>query len=88
MTTFRMTVPGASTESGHHIFRSVAAAGQHILTLVGEAARRAADRSRFAALSRRHLDDVGMTPGELGVALPGAAAFDPRIAPTALAHSV
>ena len=88
MTTFRMTAPGASNNPGQNLFHSVAAAGQYILNLVGEAARRAADRSRFAALSRRHLDDVGMTPGELDAALPGAGAGDPRIAPSALAHSV
>ena len=88
MTAFRMTAPGAWTNPGNNNFRSVAAMGQHILNLVGEAARRAVDRSRFAALPRRYLDDVGMTPGELDAALPGAGEVDPRIAPSALAHSV
>jgi hypothetical protein len=81
MTTFRMIAPSSN-------FPSVAVAGQYILNLVGEAARRAADRSRFAALSRRQLDDVGMTPGELRAALSGVGEIDPRIAPSALAHSV
>ena len=88
MTAFRMTAPGAWTDPGNNGFRSLTAAGQHILNLIGEAARRAADRSRFAALSRRYLDDVGMTPGELDAALLGAGDIDPRIAPSALAHSV
>ena len=88
MTTFRMTAPGAWTNPGNSLFRSVAATGQYILNQIGEAARRAADRSRFAALSRRHLDDAGMTPGELEAALPGAGEVDSRIAPSALAHSV
>lgn len=77
MTGFRMIATNSS-------FCSVAARGQYILNLVGEAARRAADRSRFAALSRRYLDDAGLTPGELYAALRGAGALDPR----ALAHSV
>ena len=85
MTAFRMTAP---TNPGNTNFRSVAALGQHILNQIGEAARRAADRSRFAALSRRYLDDAGMTPGELGAALPGLGGLDPRNTPSALAHSV
>jgi len=88
MTTFRMIAPGAWTNPGSNNFRSIAATGQYILNLVRESARRAADRSRLAALSRRHLDDAGMTPGELVAALPGAGDVDPRIAPSALAHSV
>jgi hypothetical protein len=85
MTAFRMTGP---TNPGNNNFRSVSAAGQHILNLVGEAARRAVDNSRFAALSRRYLDDAGMTPGELSAALPGLGGLDPRNSPSALAHSV
>ena len=57
--------------------------GQHILNLVGEAARRAADRSRFASLPRRYLDDVGMTPGELDAALSGARREGYRASPRA-----
>jgi hypothetical protein len=88
MTTFRMTAPSASTKPGNKNFGSLATTGQYILNLVGEAARRAADRSRLAALTRRHLDDVDMTPGQLNAALPGGGEVDPRIAPSALAHSV
>ena len=64
------------------------APGQHILTRVANAARRAADRSRFAALPRRYLDDVGMTFADLDAALPGMNASDPRNSPCTLAHSV
>ncbi len=85
MTAFRMIAP---TNPGNSNFGSVRAAGKYILDLVGEAARRATDRSRLAALSRRYLDDVGMTPGELSAALPGVCGFDPRNTPSALAHSV
>ena len=85
MTAFRMNAPN---NPGNSNFRSFAAAGKLILNLIGEAARRAADNSRFAALSRRYLDDAGMTPGELGAALPGLGGLDPRNTPSALAHSV
>ena len=64
------------------------APGQYILTRVADAARRAADRSRFAALPRRYLDDVGMTFADLDAALPGMDASDPRNSLCTLAHSV
>ena len=77
---------GSNPSNGN--FASVWATGQHILTLVAAAAQRAADRSRFAALPRRHLDDAGMTLADLDAALPGMDASDPRNVPSALAHSV
>ena len=58
---------------------------QRILNHVVAAAQRSADRSRFAAASRRQLDDIGMTPADLDRALPGADTFDPRNAPIPLA---
>ncbi len=88
MTTFRMTSPDFGSNSGANHRGSVFAAGQQILNRFAAAAQRAADRSRFAALSRRALDDVGMTFADLDAALPGMDAHDPRNAPSALAHSV
>ena len=84
MSASRMTAPGASFDNGSNGFHALAAAGQHILNLVGEAARRAADRGRYAALPRRYLDDVGMTPAEL----PFSDVADLRNDPVTLAHSV
>jgi hypothetical protein len=88
MTTSAMFAPEFGSDPGRGHPASVFAAGQHILNLVAAAAQRAADRSRFAALSRRHLDDVGMTFADLDAALPGMDVADPRNAPSALAHSV
>ncbi len=53
----------------HHSFdglsiRRIGSACQHLLNIVAEAATRAAERSRYAALPRRYLDDVGMTIAE------------------------
>ncbi len=64
-------------------FRAAATLGQHILTLVGDAARNAADRGRFAALPRRYLDDAGMTPSDFA----DFDSIDPRGATATLAHS-
>ncbi len=64
---------------------AVATVGQHILNRLAESARRAADRGRFAALPRRYLDDVGMTPGDFASALEP---MQPRDAAVAFAHSV
>jgi len=49
--------------------RRIGSACQQLLNLVGEAATRAAERSRYAALPRRYLDDVGMTIAERDAAL-------------------
>jgi hypothetical protein len=49
--------------------RRVGAVCQHLLNIVGEAATRASERSRYAALSRRYLDDVGLTIAERDAAL-------------------
>jgi hypothetical protein len=43
--------------------------GKQILYAVAERAAKAADRSRFAALPMRYLDDAGMTAGERAAAL-------------------
>ncbi len=67
------------------LVRAVATVGQHILNTVAEAARRAADKGRFAALPRRYLDDAGMTPGDFAAA---ADMMPPRDATIAFAHSV
>lgn len=49
--------------------RRIGSACQHLLNIVAEAAARAAERSRYAALPRRYLDDVGMTIAERDAAL-------------------
>ena len=43
--------------------------GKHILNALSERAATAAERSRFAALSSRYLDDVGMTEAERAAVL-------------------
>jgi hypothetical protein len=43
--------------------------GKQILYAVAERAAEAVDRSRFAALPMRYLDDAGMTAGERAAAL-------------------
>jgi hypothetical protein len=58
----------------HHPFdgsgiRRIGSACQHLLNLVAEAATRASERSRYAALPRRYLEDVGMTIAERDAAL-------------------
>ena len=50
-------------------FRRIGSACQYLLNIVTEAATRAAERSRYAALPRRYLDDVGMTIAERDAAL-------------------
>ena len=47
----------------------LAALGKRFLNQVAGFADAAAERSRFAALPRRYLDDVGMTPGERAAVL-------------------
>jgi hypothetical protein len=49
--------------------RRIGSACQYLLNIVAEAATRAAERSRYAALPRRYLDDVGMTIAERDAAL-------------------
>jgi hypothetical protein len=50
-------------------FRRIGSACQHLLNTVMEAATRASERSRYAVLPRRYLDDVGMTIAERDAAL-------------------
>lgn len=47
----------------------IGSACQHLLNIVAEAATRASERSRYAALPRRYLDDVGITIAERDAAL-------------------
>lgn len=49
--------------------RRIGSACQYLLNTVIEAATRAAERSRYAALPRRYLDDVGMTIAERDAAI-------------------
>jgi hypothetical protein len=74
---------GAWSNPGHGKHRPVVEAGQSLLNLLAEAARRAQDYSRFQGLSRRYLDDAGLTPAELDAALGVASDLEP-----ALAHGV
>ena len=59
--------------SAHHTvdfgLSRVLRVGKQILNAVGERAAVAADRSRFAALAPRHLEDIGMTGAERVAAL-------------------
>ena len=50
-------------------FSRVVGVGKQILNSVTEHAAVAADRSRFAALPARYLDDVGVTAGDRAAAL-------------------
>lgn len=43
--------------------------GKQILNAIAERAAMAADRSRFAVLPERYLDDAGLTAGERAAAL-------------------
>ncbi len=70
---------------GPRRFRALTSVGQHILNSLTAAAQRAADRSRFAGLPRRYLDDVDMTPAERELQIPHV---EPVEAPSALVHSV
>ncbi|MGD0183792.1 MAG: hypothetical protein ABSC25_00915 [Roseiarcus sp.] len=49
--------------------RRIGSVCQYLLNIVAEAATRASERSRYAALPRRYLDDVGMTIAERDAAL-------------------
>ena len=69
-----MTRLNAHSNHSHHSLdrgsiRVIGSACQHLLNIVAEAATRASERSRYAALPRRYLDDVGMTIAERDAAL-------------------
>ncbi len=69
-----MTHSSARSNHFHHALdggsiRLIGSACQHLLNIVAEAATRASERSRYAALPRRYLDDVGMTIAERDAAL-------------------
>ncbi len=85
MSASRSTAAEASASSR---FASLLTRGQHFLTLIGDAGRRAEDQRRFAALPRRYLDDAGMTPADFPVSLRGLDAIAPRHVAIALIHSV
>ena len=64
----------ASVASTHHTFWSGSLSGgfrlgKQILNTIAAWAASASDRSRFAALPVRYLDDVGMTEAERAAAL-------------------
>ena len=61
---------------------------QQILNSLAASARRAADHSRLQGLSRRYLDDAGVTPGELDAALDHFGFIGRREPTTILTHSV
>jgi hypothetical protein len=58
--------------------------GKSLLAMLADAARRAQDYSRLQGLSRRYLDDAGLTPAELDAAL-GVADLEATLP---FAHSV
>ncbi len=64
----------ARSNHSHHSLdgvsiRRIGSVCQYLLNIVAEAATRASERSRYAALPRRYLDDVGMTIAERDAAL-------------------
>ena len=64
------STPGNSAHVSHDFgFAAVLAIGKRILNGLSEVSAAASDRSRFAALPRRYLDDVDMTVGERVAAL-------------------
>jgi len=62
--------------------------GQSILNLLAASARRASDYSRLQGLSRRYLDDAGVTPAEFEAALGNIGVVGQSASAAALAHSV
>ena len=64
---------GYAAGSSHHDIEvwvsGVVRAGKRILNAIAERASVAADRSRFAALPARYLDDIGMTAAERAATL-------------------
>ena len=68
MTTSVLKAPGNWNNSNPGLFSNAVTLGQLLLNLVTEAAGRAADRSRFAGMPARYLDDVGMTRADIEAA--------------------
>ncbi len=66
-----MSTYSARSNSSHMLFGFSGAVrvGKQILNAVGDRAADLAERSRFAILSARYLDDAGMTAGERAEAL-------------------
>jgi hypothetical protein len=62
-------VAGSTHSEADFGFSGALRFGKQILNSVAERAAVAADRSRFAALSPRYLEDVGMTAGDRAEAL-------------------
>ena len=60
---------GDWSNPGNGKFRPLVEAGQSLLNMLADAARRAQDYSRLQGLPRRYLDDAGLTPAELDAAL-------------------
>lgn len=69
MAAFLSSSHGAGSDRGNGKFRSIVDAGQSVLNMLASSARRAADYSHFQGLSRRYLDDAGLTPGQLDAAV-------------------
>ena len=74
MTHLHIAAPTTFVHVAANVFRPFASAGQYILNSITEAAQRAADRERFAALPQYLRDDVGMTFEELDAAARKASA--------------
>lgn len=58
------SVTGSADHFGDYGVSRALRIGKQILNALTERAAVAADRSRFAALPQRYLDDIGMTAGE------------------------
>ena len=66
-----MSAHGAASEAKRRIGEAVGSLliGKYLLNALAERAASAAERSRFAALPARYLEDVGMTEAERAAAL-------------------
>jgi hypothetical protein len=62
-------VAGSAHSSSEFGFSAALKMGKQILNAFAERAAIAAERSQFATLSSRYLDDIGMTAGERAAAL-------------------
>jgi len=87
MTTSVLKAPGNWNNSNPGLFSNAVTLGQLLLNLVTEAAGRAADRSRFAGMPARYLDDVGMTRADMEAATERLEIANLRAARAALTNS-
>ena len=63
------SVAGSEVPDRHATLAAPFRISKHFLNALAERAAVATDRSRFAALPQRYLDDVGMTEAERAAAL-------------------